>query len=173
LSDLGKKRKIVSVCSVATGREGNPLDSRIGAVRLGTAIERRETVSTSIDLGQGAEVRIAGSTVGVLLPEDKYRELITERDSLRRELEEARQVSESLRQQSGQYLRQVKSLKAEIDRYEKALTAAVRDQFPSMDEETALALIAETEKTGVDFGKAVHELAAGLCKKDMEGRHAD
>jgi uncharacterized coiled-coil DUF342 family protein len=129
-------------------------------------------MSTTIDLGQGAELRVAGSTVGVFLPEAKYRELVTERDALRRELEDARRQLETLQLQADEYARQVIALKAERDDCEKALTAAVRDQFDVMDEEKALALIAETEKNGVDFADVVREIEAILYKKGTEGHHA-
>ncbi len=129
-------------------------------------------MSTTIDLGQGAELRVAGSTVGVFLPEAKLRELIAERDALRGELEEAKRQLGSLRQQADESQRQVSALKAERDDYEKALTAAVREQFDVMDEEKALALIAETERNGVDFADVVREIEAILYRKGREGHHA-
>jgi uncharacterized coiled-coil DUF342 family protein len=127
-------------------------------------------MSTTIDLGQGAELRVAGSTVGVFLPEAKHRELIAERDALRRELEEARRQLDGLRQQADEYQRQVSALEAERNEYGKALTAAVRDQFGTMDEEKALALIAEMENGGgVAFADVVREVEEILYKK---GHHA-
>jgi chromosome segregation ATPase len=122
-------------------------------------------MSTNVDLGQGAELRVAGSTVGVFLPEAQFRELNAERDSLRRDLEDARRRADELQ-------RQVRALEAERDNYEKALTAAVRNQFDTMDEEKALALIAETERSGVDFADVVREVEAILYKKGKEGRYA-
>jgi len=108
----------------------------------------------------------------MFLPEAKLRELNAERDSLRRELEDARRQLEGLRQQADEYQRQVRALEAERVGYEKALTAAVRDRFDVMDEDKALALIAETEKNGVDFADVVREIEAILYKKGREGHHA-
>ncbi len=115
-------------------------------------------MNLTIDLGQGAELRVAGSTVGVFVPEAKLRQLIGERDTLKDELAEAR--------------RQISGLTIEIERYEKALTAAVRDQFDVMDEETALAHIADAEKNGVGFSDVIREIDAILYKEGTEGRHA-
>jgi uncharacterized coiled-coil DUF342 family protein len=130
-------------------------------------------VNTTVDLGQGAELRVAGSTVGVFLPEAKHRELLAERDALRRELEEARRQLESMRQQAAEHHRQVRVLQAEIDSYGKALTAAVRDQFPVMDDEKALALIAEAEKNGADGAEVLRQIET-ICRSGPEGgAHAE
>ena len=94
-----------------------------------------KNMNPTIDLGQGAELRIAGSTVGVFVPEAKLRELIAERDTLRRELEDAKRQEEESRLRAEEYQHRVTALETEQEALEKALTVAVRDQFPVMDEE--------------------------------------
>lgn len=71
------------------------------------------------------------------------------------ELEEATRQLESLRQQTEEYQREVQALKAEVRGYEKPLAAVVRDHFPELEEEKALALITEAEQCGLDFADVV------------------
>ncbi len=47
-------------------------------------------MNMTTNLSEGAELRVAGSTVGIFLPEAKLRELLAERDSLRQQLEDER-----------------------------------------------------------------------------------
>src|SRR5215210_205252 len=115
-------------------------------------------MNTTVDLTQGAELHVGGATVGVFLPETKLRELVAERDALRGELEEAR--------------RRIVTLEAECNRYSKALARAVQDQFPPLDDETALARIAEAESNGVDLAVVIREVEEILYKEGGEGHHA-
>jgi hypothetical protein len=57
-------------------------------------------MNMSTNLTEGAELRVAGSTVGIFLPEATLRELVEERDSLRRQLEAMRREAENLAQQA-------------------------------------------------------------------------
>jgi hypothetical protein len=106
--------------------------------------------------------------VGTFLPEAKLRELIAERDALRSDLHEAQRELDRLRLQEREYQRQLSALEAEREDYHRALTAAVRDQFPVIDDETALALIAEAETNGVDGAEVLRQVDA-ICRADPAG----
>ncbi len=117
-------------------------------------------MSMTTELTEGAELRVAGSTVGIFLPATKLRELVEERDSLRQQLEDERRKTSSLARQAEECQRlqsELDALKSERDRYAKALTAAAWELFP-IDEETAAALVAECEVSGVDFSEVVREV---------------
>jgi hypothetical protein len=97
-------------------------------------------MSTTIDLAQGAELHVGGTTVGVFLPETKLRQLMEERDSLQRELDEAK--------------RELAALRGERDRYARSLLAAMWKLQP-IDEATSMARIAEAQRDGLDFSESV------------------
>jgi hypothetical protein len=129
-------------------------------------------MNMTINLTEGAELRIAGSPVGVFLPEAKLRELVEERDSLRQQLEDERRKAESLAQQSEECQRlkmELNAVKKERDQYAKALTAAAGKLFPPIDEETAAALVAECETNGVDFAEVMREIEE-ICHTPREDR---
>jgi uncharacterized coiled-coil DUF342 family protein len=129
-------------------------------------------MSTSINLTLPLQLTDASGTIGTFLPEAKLREVLAERDSLHSALHEARQELERLRQQAEESQRLVNALKAERDDYERALTAAVRNQF-KFDEERALALVAEAETSGVDAAEVLRQVEA-ICESDPgRGTHAD
>jgi len=130
-------------------------------------------MNQTFDFGQGAELRVAGSTVGVFVPKAQLCELIAERDALRRELEEAKRQEEESRLRADEYQHRATALEAEQEALEKALTAAVRDQFPVMDEDKALALIADMEKNGVDSAEVLAEIEAICRAASGGGAHAE
>ena len=119
-------------------------------------------MSTSINLTFPLQLADASGTVGTFLPEPKLRELMAERDDLRRELDNARHELERMRQQAEEYQCLTSALMAERDDYEKVLTATVRDQF-DLDEDRALALIAEAETRGVDSAEVLCQVEA-ICE---------
>lgn len=130
-------------------------------------------MNTTTHLSEGAELRVAGSTVGIFLPEAKLRELVEERDSLRQQLEDERRKAESLAQQTEECQRlqaELDDLKLERDEYEKALTAATRDLFP-IDKEAVEAAIAQAEGNIVDFSEVIREIEE-ICLEPQEDRHA-
>jgi len=129
-------------------------------------------MSTSINLTLPLQLTDASGAIGTFLPEAKLREVLAERDSLRSALHEARQEFERVRQQAEESQRLVNALKAERDDYERALTAAVRNQF-DFDEERALALVAEAERSGVDAAEVLRQVEAICGSKRGRGTHVD
>lgn len=129
-------------------------------------------MSTSINLTLPLQLTDASGTIGTFLAEAELRELLTERDSLRSDLHEAQQESERLRRQAEEAQQLVNVLNAQRDDYERALAAAVRNQF-EFDEERGLALIAEAEVSGVDAAEVLRQVDA-ICASDAgRGAHAD
>ncbi len=125
-------------------------------------------MSTSINLTLPLQLADASGTVGTFLPEAKLRELTAERDALRTDLQEAQHELDRLRLQEKEYQRQLRALEAEREDYHRALTATVRDQFPVIDDETALALIADAETNGVDSAEVLRQVDA-ICRSDPPG----
>jgi hypothetical protein len=83
-------------------------------------------------------------------------------------LQEAQRELDRLRLQEREYQRQLIALEAEREDYHRALTAAVRDQFPVIDDETALALIAEAETSGVNSAEVLRQIDA-ICRSGPAG----
>jgi hypothetical protein len=113
-------------------------------------------MSTTVDLAQGAELHVGGTTVGVFLPETKLRQLTEERDSLKRELDDAK--------------RELAALRAERDGYAKSLLAAIWELHP-LDEATCAARIAEAQRDGLDFSEVVRQVEDIALGQPGEGRH--
>jgi hypothetical protein len=114
-------------------------------------------MNTTVDLTQGAELHVGGTSVGVFLPEAKLREMSEERDLLRRELDDAK--------------RELAEVRAERDRCARSLLAAMWELHP-IDEATCEARIAEAIQDGVDFGEVVRQIEEIALVKGGEGRHA-
>jgi chromosome segregation ATPase len=129
-------------------------------------------MSTTVDLAQGAELRVGGATVGVFLSESKFRELNAERDSLRKELEQLRQEVERLRREAEEARKELDAVRSDRDQYAKSLTAVMRDIDPVMSPAEAEAVIAEAEKDGVDFGEVVRQIEEIMGGKSGGESHA-
>ncbi|MFL5240714.1 MAG: hypothetical protein ACJ8FY_01285 [Gemmataceae bacterium] len=128
-------------------------------------------MSTSINLTFPLQLTDASGTVGTFLPETKLRELMAERDDLRKELENTRHELERALKKAEEYQRLVSALKMERDDYEKALTATVRDQF-DFEENRALAVIAGAQTSGVDSDEVLRQVEA-ICESSAgRGTHA-
>ncbi|HEX5272482.1 MAG TPA: hypothetical protein VFW33_18420 [Gemmataceae bacterium] len=132
-------------------------------------------MNTTVDLGQGAELRVGGSTVGVYLPEAKFRELVAERDALRRELEDVRRELEAVRQGAGEcerLKRELSAVKAESDQYNRTILALLRESVET-DEGKWNALISELENGGGgDLAEVVREIEQTLGRGTGEDVHA-
>ncbi len=113
-------------------------------------------MSTTVDLAQGAELHVGGTTVGVFLPESKLRDLTEERDALQRELDAAK--------------RDLAALRAERDHYARSLLTAMWELHP-IDEATTNARIAEAHRDGLDFGEVVRQIEEIALGKAGEGPH--
>jgi uncharacterized coiled-coil DUF342 family protein len=112
-------------------------------------------MSDSIDLAEGLELRDAsGSTLGVFLPQRILNELVSERDSLRLQVVEARQEVDRLRRviaENGPAA--TEGLRAERDAYLKTLHALLRKEITFDAQE-----LREMESNGITVEQILAEV---------------